>query len=242
MTAEVLETKQLSERYEVAFNCIHAALRKMVKNAGTDRFTKLVSYGARSFSLIRTYEEDLYQFAKLRNAMVHDKREIGFYIAEPHVEVVNQIEQISDFFEKPYYALKIASKPVYYSEDSTLKEVIQGITEYSYSQFPIYSNGHCVGLLQVGTILKWISLHLNQRDIPLGDITVKEIFHFEEDHPIAFAPKSMNIFDMEELFEEAHKEKRDLEIVIITENGSHTENPLGIITAWDLIEIDYTTD
>ena len=52
----------------------------------------------------------------------------------------------------------------------------------------------------------------------------------------------MNIFDIEELYENAHKEKRDLEIVIITENGLKNEKPLGIITAWDLIEIDYTAD
>jgi hypothetical protein len=36
--------------------------------------------------------------------------------------------------------------------------------------------------------------------------------------------------------------KKKLEAVIITENGKKDEAPLGIITPWDLIEIDYTVD
>lgn len=31
-------------------------------------------------------------------------------------------------------------------------------------------------------------------------------------------------------------------MVIVTENGRRTEKPLGVVTPWDLIEIDYTVD
>ncbi|WP_394238324.1 CBS domain-containing protein [Niallia oryzisoli] len=236
-----LRTNILSERFEVSFNRIHAALIRMV-DSRTDRFTQLVRSGTRSFSLIRTYEDDLYQFAKLRNAMVHDKREIGYYIAEPHEDIVNQIEQIAYFFDQPFYALKIASKPVHFSDKTTLKEVVQGIKEYSYSQFPIYQEGECIGLLRAGSILEWIANNLVQNSINLGNVTVKEILLHENNHPIVFAPKSMNIFEIEDIYERAHQEKRDIEMVIITENGNSSEKPLGIVTAWDLIEIDYTAD
>ena len=178
MAIDELQTKLLSERYEVAFNRIHAALKKMVKGR-TDQFAKLVHYGAKSYSLIRTYEDDLYQFAKLRNAIVHDKTEIGYYIAEPHEDVVHQIERIAHFFGQPYYALKIASKPVHFTDETALKEVVQGITEYSYSQFPIYSQGECMGLLRAGSILKWIAENLVQNTVQLGNIKVKEILIHE---------------------------------------------------------------
>ncbi|MBM7656256.1 hypothetical protein JOC76_005817 [Neobacillus cucumis] len=51
-----------------------------------------------------------------------------------------------------------------------------------------------------------------------------------------------NIFEIENIFEKAYKKKRKIEGVIITENGKIDEVPLGIITAWDLIQIDYTID
>jgi hypothetical protein len=33
-------------------------------------------------------------------------------------------------------------------------------------------------------------------------------------------------------------QNKRLEAVIITESGLQTENPLGIVTSWDLVEID----
>ncbi|WP_180954200.1 hypothetical protein [Bacillus sp. M6-12] len=54
--------------------------------------------------------------------------------------------------------------------------------------------------------------------------------------------KNIDIFEAEDLFEKAHKHKQYLSIIIITENGMPHEAPLGLITAWDLIEIDYTAD
>jgi hypothetical protein len=43
---------------------------------------------------------------------------------------------------------------------------------------------------------------------------------------------------VEELFEDHHLAHKKLEAVIITENGNMSEKPLGIITSWDLVEID----
>ena len=59
---------------------------------------------------------------------------------------------------------------------------------------------------------------------------------------IEIVSKDINIFEIENIFEKAHKKKRKIEGVIITENGKIDEVPLGIITAWDLIQIDYTID
>ncbi|WML60291.1 hypothetical protein [Neobacillus sp. PS2-9] len=78
--------------------------------------------------------------------------------------------------------------------------------------------------------------------VNLSDIHVSDIMMYEKEHPIEIVAKDINIFEVENIFEQAHKKKRKLEGVIITENGKADEAPLGIITAWDLIEIDYTVD
>lgn len=236
-----IQDKLHSERFEVAFNRIHEVLKKLVRGH-TDQFVKLLNFGAKNHQVIQLYQDELYQFAKLRNAMVHDKTELGYYIAEPHKKVVERIEKIAEVFSKPNYALTIASKPIIYDYNESIQDVIQGIKDYGYSQYPIYKSGECIGLLKADTIVKWMAENVVNSIVDLGDIMVSDIFSYAKIQPLAFAPKSIDIFEVEEIYEQAHKEKHDLELVIITENGKKTEAPLGIVTAWDLIEIDYTTE
>lgn len=89
----------LSDRFEVAFNRIHDSLKKLI-DADTDKFTSLVRFGS-THKVVGTYRNELYQYAKLRNALVHERKELGFYIAEPHQEVVVRIEKIAEILSKP---------------------------------------------------------------------------------------------------------------------------------------------
>src|SRR3954469_19898555 len=147
----------LSERFEVAFNQVHDAMKDIVK-INDERFVVLVKVGAKKYQIIETYKKDLEQYARLRNAIVHEKVEIGFYIAEPNAKVVSHIEKIANVFSRPNYALSIATKNVVFFEyhDSILK-VTAAIKEYGYSKFPVYKNKKCMGLLTSCSIVKWMS-------------------------------------------------------------------------------------
>lgn len=71
----------LSERFEVAFNQVHDAMKDIVK-INDERFVVLVKVGAKKYQIIETFKKDLEQYAKLRNAIVHEKMEVGYYIAD----------------------------------------------------------------------------------------------------------------------------------------------------------------
>lgn len=230
-----------SERFEVAFNRIQDALEKLlgIYNRG---FADLVRIGARRHKIIKKFDDELLQFARLRNAIVHDKTELGYYIAEPHEKVVKRIEQIEALLSKPNPCLSIATKKViYYFLDDPILKIINEMKHHNYSQFPIYNGGRCVGLLKSRTILKWLA---NQPEslVKLDAVSVNDVFVFERKHPMVFVPKSYSIFEIEDVFEEAHANKEMIELAIVTENGKATEKPLGVITPWDLIEIDYLSD
>jgi predicted transcriptional regulator len=232
----------LSERFEVAFNQVHDAMKDIVQ-INDERFVVLVKVGAKKYQMIETFKKDLEQYAKLRNAIVHEKMEIGYYIAEPNAKVVEHIEKIANVFTRPNYALTIASKKViYFDYNDSIFKVISAIRDFGYSKFPIYKNKECVGLLTAGTIVKWMAKNMEGSIVNLADIHVYDILKNEKVQPIHIVPKSVNIFEVENIFGKSHKEKQKLEGVIITENGRSNEAPLGIITAWDLIEIDYTIE
>ncbi|MEH7383325.1 CBS domain-containing protein [Bacillus sp. JJ1533] len=236
---EIIEI-DLSERFEIAFNRIHKALGKMVKNIPGDIFTQLVAHGAKRHAVIRTYKDELFQFAKLRNAIVHEKLRADFYIAEPHEDVVERIEEIAELLEKPVTALSISSNPVvYFNYHSSIKDVILATHNNTYTKFPIYKDGSCVGILTSGAVLRWMARHLSSDVIHLANIRVGEVIPYETKHLIDFVDKDRDIFAVEEMFEKRHAHGKKLEAVIITDNGQIDEKPLGIITSWDLIEIDY---
>jgi predicted transcriptional regulator len=236
--AKALET-QLSERFEVAFNQIHNWLQKNIKNTGTDRFTELLRLGFPVHSLIRKHYHDLKVFGRLRNSIVHDKIELGFYIAEPHVRVVHKIESIATQLIQPREALSIATKPVfYYYEDSRLKDILTVINKRSYTIFPIYDENGFKWPLTPDCIIKWFAENMRGNIIQLDDVKVEDLYPFKRSKPIEFVKKNADLFEIEEIFEKYDVKNQKLEAVIVTETGKQSEKPLGIITSWDLVEID----
>ena len=234
----IVTATPLAERFETAFNRIHKCLIKMVRHARSDSFKVLLDQGS-SHAIIRTFRHDLYQYAKLRNALVHEKVRERFYIAAPHEEIVNHIETIAVLFDQPKKALEISSAPVlYYREETPLKDIIKVIDRLSYSVFPIYDlSGAYKCLLTSDGIIRWLSKQ-PMSSISLEKVYVKDILPFENQHEVIFVKKETDMYEVEEIFEDAYLAHKKVEAVIVTQNGIMEEKPLGIITSWNLVEID----
>lgn len=209
----------------------------MVPNARSDAFKELLNSGS-AHAIIRTYRQDLSQYAKLRNSLVHEKVKAKFYIAEPHKEIVLHIEKLAMLFEQPKKALQIASKPVlYYKEETSLKDMMKVIDKLSYTMFPIYDASGYKWLLTSEGIIRWLSKQPLSANT-LEKAPVSAVYPFERTHIVLYVNREIDIYEVEEMFEDYHLAHKKLEAVIITENGLESEKPLGIISAWDLVEID----
>lgn len=239
METKVDKKLSQSARFETAFNRIHKVLRKNVKNANTDKFSELVHKG-KSHIIIRYYEPDLLQFAKLRNAIVHEKIDLDYYIAEPHIDIVEKIERIADDFEKPRTALSISSKEVYYfHNDDSITDVLACIKKKAHSRFPIYdSNEKFSWLLTTKEIINWLSHHFDDPNMNLKNISIKDLKDNNNESKVCFVSQNTTVFEIEDIFEEDQKNKRKLDAVLITKSGKETEKPNGIITSWDLLEVE----
>ncbi|MCH6268214.1 hypothetical protein [Neobacillus citreus] len=234
-----LQNQKLSERFEVAFNQIHAWLQRNIVEERSDKFTDLLRSGFPRHSIIRKYYHDLKMFARLRNSIVHDKVELGFYIAEPHETVVDKIELIAELLVEPKAAYSIASKPVfYYYENAKLKDILTVIQKKSVSLFPIYDETGFKWLLTAEEIIGWFANHLTGNSIVIDEVEVKELFSEKRNRRVEFVGKDIDIFEVEEIFEQYHLKNQKLEAVIITETGEQQQKPLAIVTSWDLVEID----
>ncbi len=229
----------LTERFEVAFNLIHNVLKRLNPYAESDAFTKMLSISRRKHAFLNSFYYELKQFAKLRNALVHEKFEKQTYIATPHEKTVEIIERIAKYLSKPPSVMEIATKEiVQFHLIESLETILKKMDIHCYHQFPVYNNEKFAFLLTDRGITKWFSSHIKNGVIEIAQATASDLQPFENEHYVLFVSKEMNIFELEEIYEKSFKESTKLEAVIVTNNGSVFEQPLGMITAWDLIEID----
>ncbi|MFK2826897.1 CBS domain-containing protein [Bacillus sp. B190/17] len=235
MDKETITNDELSQRFEAAFNRIHNKLKAISQQSEKAAFMELLHTSARSHASIRAHLDELKQFAKLRNAIVHQKTEASYYIAQPHTEIVERIEQIDRILSEPAEAATIASSPVYTVEpDTLLVQVLEMIRDHKLAEYPVYEKGTCKGLLTGREILKWMADQHTDGKISLTDVQVRDILPPTSDYIISFVESKANIFDIESIFEEHQSQNKKLEAVLITPNGGADELPIGIITSWDL--------
>ncbi|WP_185806972.1 CBS domain-containing protein [Bacillus salinus] len=230
-------------RFEAAFNQIHIKLKQLTNDPRDFAPFGDVLYAARKLhSVIRYNYDALKQFGYLRNAIVHNKVNESFYIAEPHEDVVANIEKIRDLIHTPPFALSIASQPVKVFDPSTsLEEILDMITQTGYSQFPIYNESGFQGLLTEGGIAKWMAKHIAGNSVSIQSVQAKDILAFEKKHNVHFIGRTSSIYDLEAIYEDSFDQNKKLEAILITEKGLPTQKPIGIVTSWDLIKIDHTS-
>ncbi len=232
--------KEQSGKFETAFNRIHKALKEMVKGTDSDAFVELLYSGYKNHSLVRKYKSELHQFAKLRNAIVHERVNADYYIAEPHIEVVERIEEIAKEFEKPQTALSIATSPVfYYYEDAYLKDVLKVINKFDFTRFPVYDkDDKYVALLTSTEIIQWMAKHFSDSVVHFENVRIKELLTKGKNYFVTFVDEEASLYHIEELFERYHTRGKKLQAVIITETGDRHGKPIGVITPWDLLDSD----
>lgn len=234
-----VDSRMLSTRFEVAFNQIHYCLKNLVQSKN-ENFIHVLNLAKDQHSSVRPYYDILRQYAKLRNSLVHYKLEPVNYIAEPHIEVVEDIEAIQKILSKPPLAMSIASKNVSTFEISaSLDEILMEFDKTGFSQFPVYKGRQFLGLLTEGGIARWLSQNIQNGVAMTKDITAKDILKLEKKHNVDFIKRTQDIYELECLFEDYFEQNKKLEAIIITENGELNESPVGIITTWDLVQIDH---
>ncbi|KIL74573.1 CBS domain-containing protein [Bacillus badius] len=235
MEKETKTNNGLSERFETAFNRIHNHLKAITAQKDGDAFLELLHTSARNHASVRAHLDELKQYAKLRNAIVHQKTEANYYIAEPHQEIVERIEQIDKMLSEPAEAMSIASSPVYIVEaDTPLIQVLEMVRDFKINEYPVYEKGDCQGLLTGRDILKWMANTQLDGQITIDSVKVKDILPEKNEYLISFAKRDANIFDIEYTFEEYQSQNKKLEAILITHEGRSDELPVGIITSWDL--------
>lgn len=245
MSNSAVEPIQIDEservnRFLIAFNRIHHKLGELLPDRRDDAFTGMLEEACSRYVSLRIFKQDLRQYARLRNALVHEYTNDDYFIAVPHLTIVESIESICRHLEKPKSVMSIAVKPVVVFQASTyLRDVFQAIEQYGITSFPVYLDHAFKGLVTEDGLSRWIASRLKESMvIDFNHITLQEVLPLERPFNVVFVSKKMNIFEVDDLYKQKLKAGSKIDAVIVTATGGLHEKPEGIITSWDLVKID----
>lgn len=223
-----------SERFLNAFISIEMQLKEMLKINHLP-FTQLVSRGAKINDVIEYYEFDLIEFSQLRNAITHNR--VGNFdevIAEPHLLVVEEIEQIANVLKHPKKVVDCFKRKVYYVQsDEKLKTVLEEKGKQSYSIVPVYRKKQFVGVLNDLVISRWFIDHLDHLDI--SSLTIDDFLQYKmKEERVVFTDAKCTVYQALRIFSKQYHDGHRITALILTQTGMMNEFPLRILTVADI--------
>ena len=225
-------------RFVNAYNVVDHTLRTVYNFRTNIAFTDLIRRCASLNTIVRIYEDELLDLARLRNAIVHNKSDK--LIAEPNIEVVDLLEKIAKLLSTPPLAVdSIGSKTVDTTEhDVTLRDLILETARVQHSDIPAYKGSTLIGVIRWRKFIEVLGTYIIAKDLSIDDFiqktTVEEFIKtFPYNNHYMIVSAKVTIEEILTLFDKDRK----LSSVIITKDGTADCRPVGIITGGDIMDL-----
>lgn len=226
-----------AQKFLTTFNKIDKELKNILQSNDVG-FSKTVRILRDSNAVVKRYSDDLLEFAELRNAIVHNTVEMDKSIAEPHDAVVAKIVEIEKKLSRPKKVIDDYAGEVYsFKESDALVELLKTIHDKKLSKFPVYHGDELTGLITQKGIANWMAANIKGDSLLSTEAAIQEVLPFEEKENFKFVSMHTSVYQAVEIFKEQISEGYRLEALLITKKGHPSESLMGIITAWDVLEI-----
>ncbi len=231
-----------SERFVKAYNSIDYALRTTYGQKRSASFSEAVRNAARHNSLVAKFEDDLIDYSRLRNAIIHSGN-VDYALAEPHDEVTKNIERIESILTTPPLALSVAKKNIVGVEHTdTIADALKLMHGSGFKNIPVYKDETICGVANINLISLSIAKQaFEKKDVnefilnaPISEVLIdnaSEPYYVIKDEKLTIE-EALNLF----------YENRKLGSIVITKKGTFLEKPLGLLTNGDIIELNKIID
>lgn len=230
-----------SKRFIDAYNRLDKGMRDIYNIKPSISFSDCVRRVSPVNAVIRKYEDDIVEYGRLRNAIVHRSGEE--VIAEPNLKVVEKLEQIARLICTPPKVMDtVANRSVYSVTTKTpLNEVMIQMFQTGYSVVPVYDGFDLVGVINRKMILEALGAATAAK-VDLDDLiklsVVEALDLSSGSNSYEVVAVNTTIDNILYLFQS----NRKLSVVIITKNGNYNEAPLGVVVTSDTIDMQTILD
>ena len=225
-----------AKKFIESYNRIDAQLRELYGYKPSQSFTDIVRRSAEKNAVVRKYESELADYARLRNAIVHQST--GEYIAVPCDGAVNKISRIEKLLCAPPEIGTLPEKKIVSIEAGlSLRQAVLLVSRTGHSNLPVYSGKRMVGILNNRRIVRALGAAVARgagADAFLSQTPVEDILE-EDDLNVYYKYLSRrdSLLDVLNAFENNKK----LIAVAVSENGRRGERILNFITEADLMRV-----
>lgn len=232
--------KSNAKRFLDAYNNIDYALKTRYGLNRSMGFSELIRKSVPVNYVVRKYEDDLVDFGRLRNAIIHNSNE-DYVIAEPHDVVVEKIEHIDKLLTTPPLALEsVAQKRVEITyAGKSMREVITQIAGSGFSNIPVYRGKILLGVANGQKILHSLGQYLlagGSEKTFLDNVQIEDMLSsLENSNYYCVKRADCTIEEALSEFDKNHK----LLAILFTKKGEPTELPLGIMTGANVVEAQH---
>ena len=192
--------------------------------------------------IIKRYHDQLLDYGDLRNAIVHRPKKDDNYIANPLDKVVKDFEYILEKLKNPPRVFsKFCFKVEGVKQNEKLDSALKIMCAKSFSQMPIFDDEgeKVVEILNTNTISRWLGRNIKNNEIVEENPTISELFQdIEFRKNYKFISKECDTYTAYHYFtEQIKKHSRNLDVLLITNNGKENEPLLGLITVADIAKL-----
>jgi len=218
------------------FTEIEQKLREICDDRFHSSFSELVRRARVFHPAIQRYGNDLKEFAELRNAITHTRRE-NFIIAEPHSDIVKEIRKIRDMMYNPPKLNSLPlNKPYFASPSTPVMEMLKTFAAKGFVRCPVVDKNRVVCLITAKTLARWLTESIvTNRDI--NATLVASLVPFTNPKDFAIVPAHIDILTIYNMYKRSMKEGNYLQSILITENGGPNSPLVGIFTPSDIPQL-----
>lgn len=226
-----------AERFLKAYNQLDYTIKNLYNFKRGMPFSDCIRRAVPLNSVIRKFEDELVDYSRLRNAIVHSTQGDDEIIAVPKKEVVEKLEHITKLVCTPpkVYDTVCRKDVLCVESDVSIKKTISLISKSGYSNIPVIKNDEILGVANGQKILNKIGNVINDNGDVCEYINKTKIEDILSDQNFyTFANKNTTINEILDMF----NENRKLMVILITPNGNFLEMPIGIVTVSDILDIN----
>jgi CBS domain-containing protein len=190
--------------------------------------------------LIRPHIDFLKDVARLRNAIVHDRRYPPQIVADPRDELITRLRGARDAILNPPRLRNFGSEPVVLPADCTLREALALMRENDFSQI-VVELAEEFALLSSEGILRWLEICAeNQRGLAdIDESVLRQVIEREPEGSCVWLAANQPVAEAVARFARAQPSgAARLACVLVTEHGKRSERPLRLITPWGLPDLN----
>ena len=228
-----------AERFLKSYNKIESQLKLLYGGPPTQAFTDLVKRCSDRNITVRRYENELIDYGKLRNAIVHRAGGEELFIANPSDDVVDTLEYIERQLCRPPLVTDVfkCKKISAVFADKPLLTAVQTFGSSEKKTLVVYDHGNMVGVLNSYYLYRLLAEQAQKgenltaylQNTPCGAVLDAALLS-----RYALFNAAATVFDVFEAFEK----RKDLYAVIVTEHGIVGEKVLLLLTPTDFPAIN----